>query len=208
MELRAFLNLFIRERNLVLTIVGVALLFGFLSYRLQEQWYVGEMLLSVTRQGSEATAEYQYDQFYHLQADERMADTVARYLETATGRHETAQRAQLSDEREHEYVQSDMTALRLSSNLVKVSYRAMTPIEVKRIADALGETGEQYIASLNERAASRNWFTLVASEPVARDGRFTLPVALAIGVLAGVFVAFWTVLGRWYWQGARVKSEN
>ena len=61
MELRDFLNLFIRRRQLIIGIVAASLVVGFLSYRLQTQWYRGTVLLSVTRQGAEAATDYQYD---------------------------------------------------------------------------------------------------------------------------------------------------
>ncbi|QQR79226.1 MAG: hypothetical protein IPJ68_03050 [Candidatus Moraniibacteriota bacterium] len=201
MELRAFLELFIRRGNLIFGVVVVSLLVGFLTYRLQTQWYQGTVLLSVTRQGTEAATDYQYDQYYRLQADERMANTVARYLETAIGRRDTARRALLSGAREAEFIKGQVTALVLASNLVEVTYRAKTPTEAERIAGALSEAGERYIAGLNEQAGDRNWFTLVATEALLRDGRFTLPIALGIGGAAGLGVAFWTVLGLWYWRG-------
>lgn len=201
MELRDFLNLFIRRRQLIFGIVAASLVVGFLSYRLQTQWYQGTVLLSVTRQGAEETTDYQYDHFYRLQADEQMANTVARYLETEIGRRDTARRALLSSVRETEFIERKVTALVLASNLVQVTYRAKTPTEAERIAGALSEAGERYIAGLNEQAGDRNWFTLVATEALLRDGRFTLPIALGIGGAAGLGVAFWTVLGLWYWRG-------
>ena len=205
MELRAFLQLFINRKNLIIGIVDLSLVVGFLAYRLQHQWYRSEVLLSVTRQGAEATAEYQYDQFYRLQADERMADTVARYLETEIGRQTVARRALLTEEREFEFIESKVMVLRLSPSLLRVVYRAKTPNEANQLAVAFLEAGEQHIASLNEQAANRNWFTLISSETFFRDDRFTFPIALALSFAAGVFVAFWTVLGLWYWRGAETS---
>lgn len=206
MELRDFLQLFVRRQSLIAGIVGTALVIGFLGYRLQTQWYEGTVLLSVTRQGAEATPEYQYDHSYRLQADERMADTVARYLESEIGRRDTARRALFTGTRETGFIESKVAALRLSSSLIRVSYRTETPTEADRIAVAFSETGERYLASLNEQAANRNWFTLVATEAFAKDGRFTLPVALGVALLIGCLTAFWTVLGLWYWQGNGTRS--
>lgn len=207
MELRAFLELFLHRRQLILGLVALTVFLGFLAYRLQTQWYESEVLLSVTRQGSETTPEYQYDQYYRLQADERMADTVARYLETSIARRETARRALLSSVRERQFVVNKVTALRLSPSLIRVNYRAATPTEAERIASALAETGERHVASLNEQAANRNWFTLVSSEAFSKDGRFSLPTAIGIGVFAGLFVSFWTVLILWYWKGQSAASR-
>jgi hypothetical protein len=208
MELRAFLNLFLSRRQLIVGIIAFTLVVSFFAYRLQTQWYESEVLLSVTRQGSETTPEYQYDQYYRLQADERMADTVARYLETSIARRETARRALLAPEREKEFVLNKVSALRLSPSLIKVHYLAETPTEAERIAAALVETGERHVASLNEQAANRNWFTLVSSEAFSKDGRFTLLIALGIGLAAGIFVAFWSVLILWYWKGADAHHRN
>lgn len=201
MELRDFLQIFIRRRSLMAWIIAAAIVIGFLSYRLQTQWYEGTVLLSVTRQAAEATPEYQYDQAYRLQADERMADTLARYLESEVGRRDTARQVPFAGVRETEFIESKISALRLSSNLVQVNFVAMTPTEAEQIAEAFAETGERYVASLNEQAGNRNWFTLVASDPYAKDGRYTLLVALGVAFVLGAIVAFWTVLGLWYWKG-------
>lgn len=201
MELRDFLQIFIHRQSLIAGIIGIALVIGFLGYRLQTQWYEGVALLSVTRQAAEATPEYQYDHSYRLQADERMADTLARYLESEIGRRDTARRVPLTGIHETEFIESRVSALRLSSNLVQVSYAATTPTEAERIAEAFLETGERYVTSLNEQAGNRNWFTLVASDPYTKDGRFTLPIALGVALVLGAIVAFWTVLGLWYWRG-------
>ncbi|MFZ1655170.1 MAG: hypothetical protein WAT84_05070 [Candidatus Moraniibacteriota bacterium] len=206
MELRAFLELFIRQRNLICGIVLAALVIGFCAYRLQTQWYEGTVLLSVTRQGAEAATDYQYDHYYRLQADERMANTVARYLETPIGRRDIARRALLSNARETEFIERKVTALVLASNLVQVTYRAKSPTEAERIAAAMLETSERYVASLNEQAANRNWFTLVATDSLTHDGRFTWPVALGIAMAVGLFIAFWTVLGLWYWRGGERRQ--
>lgn len=202
MELRDFVQIFARQRSLIAWIVGGALAIGFLGYRLQTQWYEGAVLLSVTRQATETTPEYQYDQAYRLQADERMADTLARYLESEIGRRDTAREVPFTGIRETAFIESRVSALRLSSNLVQVQFAAETPTEADRIAEAFLETGERYVASLNEQAGSRNWFTLVASDAYAKDGRFTLSVALGVALVLGIIAAFWTVLGIWYWKGS------
>lgn len=201
MELRDFIRLFIRRRTLIAWIMGAALIIGFFGYRLQTQWYEGAVLLSVTRQAAETTPEYQYDQAYRLQADERMADTLARYLESEIGRRDTARRVPFTGIRETEFIESQVSAIRLSSNLVQVSFAATTPTEAESIAEAFFKTGEYYVASLNEQAGNRNWFTLVSSDPYAKDGRYTLLVALGVALVLGAIAAFWTVLGLWYWKG-------
>lgn len=208
MELREFIAIFTREKRLIVGIMVAAFLVGFLSYRLQAQWYTGTVLLSVTRIAAEDTIDYRYDQFYRLQADERMADTIARYLESGIGMQMIAERAELSAEPSEFFIKGKVQALRTSSQLIQVKYRAKTPTEAKRLADAMLETGERYTASLNEQARERNWFTLLATDPFVKDGRFTLMKSLLIALVSGALIAFWAVLIRWYWQGGQKRDES
>lgn len=207
MELRNFIAIFIAEKRLIATILIAALAIGFFAYRLQAQWYTSTVLFSVTRIAPEETADYRYDQLYRLQADERMADTVARYLESGIGMKTAVERAELSAPRADFFIEGKVRALRTSSQLIQVKYRAKTATEAERLADALLETGERYAASLNEQARDRNWFTLLATDPFIKDGRFTLLRSLFIALASGALLAFWTVLIRWYWQGGRGKSD-
>lgn len=207
MELRQFIAIFAKEKRLITMLVVGAVLIGFLTYRLQTQWYTGTVLLSVTRAAAEDTVDYRYDQLYRLQADERMADTIARYLESGVGMRLVAEQAELSGERADFFTKGKVQALRTSSQLIQVKYRAKTPTDAERLADAMLETGERYTASLNEQARERNWFTLLATDPFVKDGRFTLMKSLLIALVSGILIAFWTVLIHWYWQGGQRRDE-
>lgn len=201
MELRQFVGLFIKEKRLITIIIIVALFIGLFVYRLQGQWYTNTVLLSVTRIAPEETMEYRYDQLYRLQADERMADTVARYLESGIGMKQVADGADLNEVSAKFFIDGKVEALRTSSQLIQVSYRTKTPLEADRVGDVLHETGERYVVSLNEQAKDRNWFTLLATDAFVKDGRFTFLRAFGIAFVIGALIAFWTVLIRWYWRG-------
>ncbi len=206
MELRDFLQLFVYRWRLMSGVFILAIMAGAVGYRLQPHFYRGELLLSVARQGSGTiSSEYRYDQSYRLQADERIGEMVARYLGTETGIHEVARRSSLSLQQEMAFRESDVSALHLSTGLVKIVYHAETPAAAERIADGFLEAAEQQVSGLNERSAERDWFTLVSTEPVVSDGRFSILFALGIAALAGVFFGFWAVLGLWYWNGSSYR---
>lgn len=208
MELRQFIALFVKEKRLIATIIIAVLFIGFFVYRLQGQWYTNTVLLSVTRIAPEETMEYRYDQLYRLQGDERMADTVARYLESGIGMKQVSEMANLNEVSVKFFIDGKVEALRTSSQLIQVNYRTKTPLEADRVGDALHETGERYVASLNEQAKDRNWFTLLATDAFVKDGRFTLLRTLGIALAIGALIAFWTVLIRWYWRGDETLNHE
>ena len=208
MELKEFVRIFLKEKRLILMIVATSLVLGLALYRLQGQSYAGTVLLTVTRIAGEATMDYRYDQLYRLQADERMADTVARYLESEIGMKTASEKAGLGKESSQFFTDGKVEALRTSSQIVQVKFRAKTPTEVERIADAILESGERYVASLNEQAKERNWFTLLSPDVSVKDGRFDLLKMLFIALVSGFLLSFWTVLIRWYWNGGAGLSAT
>ncbi|MFA9262862.1 MAG: Wzz/FepE/Etk N-terminal domain-containing protein [Undibacterium sp.] len=203
MELREIIRIFTQEKRLIAGLLLASVVIGFCVYRLQTQWYNATVLLTVTRTAAEDTVDYRYDQLYRLQADERMADTIARYLESGIGTELVAKGAGLDDTHADFFIKGKIQALRTSSQLIQVKYRTRTPVEAERISVSLLQTGERYTASLNEQARERNWFTLLASDTFVKDGRFTLLRTLLIAFALGALITFWTVIIRWYWYGDR-----
>lgn len=206
MELREIIRIFTKEKRLIAGLLIASVVIGFFVYRLQSQWYNATVLLTVTRTAAEDTADYRYDHLYRLQADERMADTIARYLESGIGTEAVAKESELGNDHADFFTKGKIQALRTSSQLIQVKYRIKTPIEAERVAVALHQIGERYAVSLNEQARERNWFTLIASDPFVKDGRFSLLRTMLIALVVGVLVTFWTVLIRWYWYGDRVSK--
>jgi hypothetical protein len=82
MDLREFLRLFWKERVLFSGTVAVFVATGFVVQLLQPIRFAAEITMNVARSGVRTTTEYAYDDFYRLQADERFADTVVRWLES------------------------------------------------------------------------------------------------------------------------------
>jgi capsular polysaccharide biosynthesis protein len=200
MEFRDFIGLYIREKKLVSVIVMAAVAIAFFSYRLQTQWYEGETLLSVTRTATEISPDYRYDHFYRLQADERFADTLVRYLESEAGVRAVASEATLTSAGEQLFTSVGVKPVRLSSQLIRVTYAVRSLPEGDRVSEALRITADRYADDLNAQADERAWFTVIAAEPVVEDGRFGALFALVCGLGAGVFIAFWSVLFLSYWR--------
>ncbi|MDP3957652.1 MAG: hypothetical protein Q8Q10_04085, partial [bacterium] len=94
-------------------------------------------------------------------------------------------------------------AKRLSSQMVEVTYADANEKTLKKISDAAVMTLNRYTDSLNRENKETNWFTVIGSDPIVRDARIPLSLALVIGLLFGVFVGFWTVLIRHYFRNEK-----
>lgn len=200
MDLREYILIFRRHRALFFGTVTLFVCGGLLVQWLQPVRYVTEITMNVARSGVRATSEYSYDDFYRLQADERFADTVVRWLESPRIVGDIAREARVS-----ESVSFD--AGRLSSQVIRIRYTMRDEVSAKRVAAALFTVLNQETESLNRNRSEDGWFALVGETPSIRDARFGRGRALSIALCLGVFVGFFSVLFRWYWDAASPKKE-
>lgn len=155
--------------------------------------YQGTLLLNVGRTASEQPAEYSYDSFYRLQADERFADTLVRWLANPRLVSDILESAGTSaDHYSESALSGHFQAKRLSSQVVEVRFTASTREALSRYSEALVVTTQKYTESLN--ASQQNWFRVVGSDPVIRDARITAWPFLALSLAVSIFIAFWAVL--------------
>lgn len=195
MELREFILLFHRYRIVFLGTVALFIAIGFVACALQPVRYGAEITMNVARSGIRATSEYSYDDFYRLQADERFADTVVRWLESPRIVGDVLSEAQVS-----EGVSFD--AGRLSSQVIRIRYTMRDEAMSKRVATAIFRVLNRETESLNQNRSEDGWFTLVGETPAIYDARVNMGRAIAISGALGVFFGFFSVLFRWYWDGA------
>jgi hypothetical protein len=200
MELREFIRIFTDRKRLFFGVFFGFVLLGLAVYRLQPERYEAALMLNISRTGYEKTDAYRYDQFYRLQADERFADTVVRWVAAPSVR------AKMRSLGASERVIGTLSAKRLSSQMIDVRYSASSP---KGFGDAKGAI----VAALNDEteklnadAKDPNWFTIVADEPVVSDARVPLRIAFGGGIASGLFFAFWSVLAARYF-GRNRKAE-
>ncbi len=201
MELRDIIRLYRKESRLYLRIIAFFVVLGAIFYQLQGPKFVATELLNVGRLGSQPTNDYTYDAFYRLQADERFADTVVRWLAAPRIVEDIYRKTGVDPGTfSTRTLEKTFRAARLSSQVIQVTYSARDEEDLKRLAQAMPAVLNDATASLNADKRDPSWFMILSSEPVIRDGRFSLGQALGIAVILGVFVGFWMVLFRHYWR--------
>lgn len=188
MELREFFGVFIVYKKLFWSIVCGITLIGCIYYFVQPQMYQTSLILNITRSGVQNVDVYTYDDFYRLQADERFADTIVRWIESPyVGVTVLGQ--------EHDDI---FSAKRLSSQVVDVTYNTNTIKEGREIAVKLIDTLNVEAQKLNYTQQQANWFVILGSNPIVQDHTYTLFFLFLLGSAIGFFCAFWAVLVMHY----------
>lgn len=202
MDLRELLNALWKYRALFVGTIGIFVAAGFLLWAVQPIRFSAEITMNVARTGVRMTNEYVYDDFYRLQADERFADTVVRWLESPRIVGDIAREADVSREKLH------FKAARLSSQVIRIRYSVNQEAEANTIAEAVFDVLNRETKSLNRDRSEDGWFALVGEAPALVDVRFGKVWIGATALFLGLFFGFFAVLFRWYWKESLKMTEH
>ncbi len=168
--------------------------------------YGATLLLNISRSGSQQTSDYTYDGFYRLQADERFADTVVRWIGSPRGAEDILRDAGIETQ---SYGTNDLarffTAGRLSSQVIRVEYVAESESSAEKISTGVMKTLNRYADELNRDGKDPAWFVIEGNDPVIRDARVPLWKVFAVSVALGVFLGFWFAMFAAYWERQKEK---
>ncbi|MEI7750395.1 MAG: hypothetical protein WCJ25_05365 [Candidatus Moraniibacteriota bacterium] len=203
MELRDFCRIFADRRKLFLEILAGFVLVSLLILRFQPTRFETSLTVNVSRSGAQTTSDYAYDQFYRLQADERFADTVVRWLATPSVRSDIRDAASVSAD-----VTGSIDAKRLSSQMIAVTYVSRSTDGFGDMAHAVPDVLNRETAKLNALSKDPDWFVVLADAPQVRDARLSALFLLPFGIALGAFCAFFGVLIAWYFRGSNIRRGS
>lgn len=193
------MDIFKKQAKVFWAVVLLCTLAAVAWQKSQPQNSQATLLLNIGRSGVQNTQDYTYDDFYRLQADERFADTVVRWLGSPRVVEDIYTTAGLdAGNMGTRTLQNIFGAKRLSSQMIEVTYGHTDEKVLLKISVAAVATLNRYAESLNTENKGTTWFVVIGSDPVIRDARISAPLALAIGLACGVFIGFWTGLIRHY----------
>ncbi|EKD64167.1 MAG: hypothetical protein ACD_51C00058G0002 [uncultured bacterium] len=187
MELREIIRIFWNGRRLFSGIVLVFVASGLLFFVLQPDLYSANLMLNVTRKGVQATDGYRYDDFYRLQADERFADTVVRWVGSPQVAESIYGDAGVS-------FRGSIEARRLSSQMIEVVFDLKNKDDAGKISTSVLRTLNLQTEKLDEFQKEDTWFVLVANEPYVSEKRLGLWIVLAFSAMLGLFFGAWGVM--------------
>lgn len=202
MELKAIIAIFRKQKKYFWMTVFTCIFVGALLQYFQKESVASNLTLNITRLGKDTTSDYQYHDFYRLQADERFADTVVRWLGSPRMIADIYEDVRLiaSDDNNQSSLPHAFKAERLSSQMIQVTYSADNAMASQKIAQSLIFRVNARATALNKDQQETTWFVVVGGDPVVSDGRVGIALMLAIALALGIFLGFWAVLFRHYFS--------
>jgi capsular polysaccharide biosynthesis protein len=199
MELREYYKILkINVSVIVYTIVIAVIVIYAWSVR-TSQTYNASLLINISRSETQSTADYRYDQFYRLQADDKFAETVAEWLKSPGVSQDIFAKAGInSDQKTMRDLSKSFQAEKLSSNLIGVRYSTEASDEAAKIAPAIESILTDKTKSLNAAAKDPDWFQVNASNFIILKNIQDLRLNLGIAALAGLFLGILLAFGKHY----------
>jgi capsular polysaccharide biosynthesis protein len=192
MELKEYIQIFKRHLKLFVLVTIATVVIGLTVQKVLPTRYKVEVNLDVTRSGQQAeTSDYRYDEFYRLQADERFADTVVRWIES--GRIQEDIRIATKD-----VDFKKLKAMRLSSQLIKTTFLVAESDRSKDVTNSISMVLNKKTADLNKDQNNPNWFKVIVSKPVVVEYKIPTIKLVIIMLILGMFIGFWTVFMKHY----------
>lgn len=210
MSIYQLIHIFVERKQTFLVTFLTVVIAVFVFSSSQSNSYRGEVLLSITRTALEEAADYRFDEYYRFQADERLAETLVQYLDSASGKRAVADKAKLSEKNRDQYLESKLRIAKRGTNGILVQYKAFGREESMRLGEALSLVANAYLILLNEDARDLTWFTVLSEPPVVAEAKWGIIRVVGVGFFGGIFLAFWAVLLQFFSEGYReyLKSKN
>lgn len=199
MELKEIFSIFRANKKVFWLTLLIILVLGVAAKIFWPAGFRSTLMLNVTRQSTQDTKDYRFDDFYRLQADERFADTVVRWLEAPRLATNIYQDAGIPTSGMKVWKLSRLfKAERLSSQMLSVEYFTPTTQVADDLSTSIEVVLNKEIDKLNRLQSENNWFRIVGSQPVVEDQRPSWLFVAAAALVLGLFLGFWAVFLRHY----------
>lgn len=166
--------------------------------------------LDVTREhGDSSVEEYQYDQFYRLEADDKFTEAVVQWLDDPNFQRRISEKLKgsLSDEQIESAIES-FSSEKKASNFLQVRFDVESPKEATIVAIATKGALEEKVASLAGDQEDSKWFRLVVSGPTVELVKVSFALFAAILIVLGLSISIFIVFATHYFQEDEDKKQT
>lgn len=199
MELKEYFKIIKNNQRLFFGVVILTLFSVGIYFYLQPIYYNASLTLNITRVGTQKTADYRFDNFYRLQADEKICETIVQWLKSPSIVYEIySQSGNDISDLNLKKISKIISVEKRSSQVVAVNYVSPNKEMAQKIAENIIGTISKNIEKLNEEQKEDNWFRIIGEKPlIVRNSLSYLFIFLA-SLLFGIFLAFWIVMIKHY----------
>lgn len=199
MELKEYIQIIKKNIKIILAVTLAVIFASLIYFYVQPISYDTSLTLDVTRLGTQATQDYRYDNFYRLQADDKFADTVVKWL--ASPRVVTNIYAKANIDTKNlslTRLSKSVSAQKQSSQIVTVNFSSPSQKSAQRISESLVKVISQDTQKLNKYQKETNWFKIISEKPIIVKHTFNYKIIFLGAFLVGIFLAFWVTLIKDY----------
>ncbi len=199
MEFKELLLIFRRDFRFFTNLTIGVFVLGMLAILVWPLSYRTVLSVNITREGKQVTADYKYDSFYRLQADERFADTVVRWMKSPRMAADILNEAGVStivlNQRQ---LSGFFKAERLSSQLIEIEFSTKETASAQKISGAVEKILNAQAGKLDLDQNEESWFKIIKDEPIIRLAKPDWPKLSAGLAMLAAFIGFWATLSRHY----------
>lgn len=199
MNLKDYLKV-IREK--ILFILIIAILCGSLSLILgfvQKESFDASILMTIHRAEREKSEDFQYDNYYSIQAAEYLSNTITGWVETPEVVTLTYKKAGLEDKMSDAYREAKkIKPKQLSSHLINVRLNNEDRENTEKLAKALIEVTQEKVNKIEVDAEGNSSFSLQAEEPIVTLKKYNPYLVGVFGLLGGIFIGIGLAFLREY----------
>jgi capsular polysaccharide biosynthesis protein len=199
MELREYYKILRSNIAIVIYTVIIAIVVVYAWSVRKAETYSASFLLDIGRTSVQNSADYKYDQFYQLQADEKFGDTIVEWLKSPGVAKDIFEKSDInSDQATMRQLAKSFRAERMASNVVSVQYSTSSSDEASKIAPALESAISDKVKNLNATAKDPNWFQVDMSDLIIMKNTQNLWINFGIAAIAGIFLGTLLAFGKHY----------
>lgn len=201
MELKEYVKIFKKEKNTVSAAVLILLVLTLAFSGSRGVFYENDMLLLISRNGTQDTPDYKYDGYYAVQASDIFADNISQWLASASIINEIYLRAKAENEmRSLKDFSKAFKADKLSSQYVRVRYRTKDAETAKNLAHALADVLQEKADLLSSSSNEQIGFKVIYSDPLSVENKADFLLNGILAVIGGLFLGMFTALGKNYFE--------
>lgn len=199
MELKEYYKIWRANSSTVIYTILIFVVAAYAWSIKKSETYSASLLFGISRTESQSTADFKYDQFYRLQADEKFAEIIVSWLKSPGVAKDIFEKAGVNtDQRTMRQLSKSFRAEKNSSGTVSVSFGTQNEEEAKKIASAAFSVTSEKTKNVNSEARDPNWFQVEMSNLVITKNVQDLRINLGLAFLAGIFVGSLLAFGKHY----------
>jgi len=187
------------QKSLIFVCVILSGLLALLFSELKPASYEALVSFSVQKVNRQSTNDFQYDNYYAIQASELLGNTIVGWLESPDLIASVYRQAGLTpkDEELNNLVRG-VKAKQISAHLVQVKFKQTSADRARKVAESLITVMTGKVQNLEVTADQKNSFALSAAEPIIAEKKYSPAVTTLLGLVGGLFLGGGIAFGRAY----------